>query len=64
MKFLIANRTAPDGMPHSAQSHLGLYCLLMSHKQDARLMLVKGKGNFEINDLKIQVHILFKSVEN
>ena len=27
MKFLCANRIAPDGTPHSAASHLGLYCL-------------------------------------
>ena len=30
MKFLCANRIAPDGRPHSAASHLGLYCLPMS----------------------------------
>ena len=28
MKFLGANRIAPDGTPHSAASHLGLFCLL------------------------------------
>ena len=32
LKFLCANRIAPDGTPHSAASHLGLYCLPMSHK--------------------------------
>ena len=37
MKFLCANRIAPDGTPRSAASHLGLYCLPMSHKRDARL---------------------------
>ena len=37
MKFLLANRIAPDGTSHSAASHLGLYCLPMSHKKDARL---------------------------
>ena len=26
MKFLSANRTAPDGTSYSAASHLGLYC--------------------------------------
>ena len=35
MKFLVANRIAPDGTPRSAVSHLGLYCLPMSHKKDA-----------------------------
>ena len=37
MKFLNANRMAPDGTPRSAASHLGLFCLPMSHKRDARL---------------------------
>ena len=37
MKFLQANRIAPDVTPCSAASHLGLYCLPMSHKRDARL---------------------------
>ena len=37
MKFLGANRIAPDGTPRSAASHLGLFCLPMSHKRDARL---------------------------
>ena len=36
MKFLSANRIAPDETPHSAASHLGLCCLPMSHKRDAR----------------------------
>ena len=38
MKFLCANRIASDGTPRSAASHLGLYCLPMSHKKDARLL--------------------------
>ena len=38
MKFLYANRIAPDGTPRSAASHLGLFCLPMSHKKDARLI--------------------------
>ena len=37
MKILLANRIAPDGTPRSAASHLGLLCLSMSHKRDARL---------------------------
>ena len=37
MKFLCANRIAPDGTPRYAASHLGLCCLPMSHKRDARL---------------------------
>ena len=38
MKFLLANRIAPDGTPRSAASHLGLFCLPMSHKKDARFI--------------------------
>ena len=37
MKFLCANRIAPDGTPRSAASDLVLFCLPMSHKRDARL---------------------------
>ena len=37
MKILLANRIAPDGTPRSAASHLGLFCLPMSHKRNARL---------------------------
>ena len=37
-KFLAANSVAPDGTPRSAASHLGLHCLPMSHKKDARLI--------------------------
>ena len=36
MNFLWANRIAPGGTPRSAASHLGLFCLVMSHKKDAR----------------------------
>ena len=44
MKFLCANRIAPDGTPRSAASHLGLCCLPMSHKKDTRLKLVKCRS--------------------
>ena len=37
MKFLLANRIAPDGTPHSVASNLGLFCLPISHKWDTRL---------------------------
>ena len=46
MKFLCANRIAPDGTPCSATSHLGLFCLPMSHKMDARLIWVKMDFSF------------------
>ena len=35
--FLSANRITPDGKPRFAASHLGLFCLPMSHKKDVRL---------------------------
>ena len=41
MKFMQANRIAPDGTPRFAASHLGLFCLPMSHKKDVRLIWVK-----------------------
>ena len=37
MKIFLASRIAPDGLPGSAASQLGLYCLLMSLKKDVRL---------------------------
>ena len=42
MKFVQANRIAPDGTPRFAASNLGLICLLMPHKKDARLIWVKA----------------------
>ena len=36
--FMIANRKAKDGMSRSGASHLGLYCLPLSHKKDTRLI--------------------------
>ena len=41
MKIMCANRIAPDGTPCFVASHLGLFCLPMSHKKDARLIWVK-----------------------
>ena len=38
LKILSANRIAPDGTPRFAASHLGLFCLPMSHKKDATLI--------------------------
>ena len=41
IKFMQANIITPDGTPHFVASHLGILCLPMSHKKDARLILVK-----------------------
>ena len=41
MKIKIANSIAPDCTPRFAASHLGLFCLPMSHKKNARLKWVK-----------------------
>ena len=37
---MLANSGDPDQMPRSAASDLGLHCLPMSHKKDARLIWV------------------------
>ena len=42
MKFIKANRIARDGTPRFAASHLGLFCLPMSHKKYTRLIWVKN----------------------
>ena len=45
MKIMLNSiyRIAPDGTPHFAVSHQGLFCLPMSHKKDANdgLMFLK-----------------------
>ena len=41
MKIKIANKIAPVGVPRFAASHLGLFCLPISNKKDARLICVK-----------------------
>ena len=62
MKFLQANRIAPDGTPRSAVSHLGLFCLcpikgtpglneLSTGKADTKLCLEKKKKK-KRNDIK------------
>ena len=48
MNFLSANRIAPDGTPRFAASHLGLFCLPMSHIKDASLIWVKRQGDQEL----------------
>ena len=40
-KFVPANRIAPNETSRFVASHLGLFCLPMSHKKDARLLMVK-----------------------
>ena len=44
--FLLANSEDPDLTPRSAASDLGLHCLPMSKKWDARLVWVRGKFCF------------------
>ena len=43
--FLLANSEDPDQTPRSAASDLGLHCLPMSQKWDARLIWVKFTNN-------------------
>ena len=40
-----ANSGDPDQMPHSVASDLGLHCMPMSHKKDARHIWVKNAIN-------------------
>ena len=40
MRSMSANRRAPDVTPRFAASHLGLFCLPMSRKKDARRIWV------------------------
>ena len=42
MKIMSANRIAQDGKPRLAASHLGLFCLPISHKKDVKLIWVKS----------------------
>ena len=37
MKFMKGNRIAPDGTPHFAASHLGLFCLPIPHNKSCRM---------------------------
>ena len=54
MKFLCANRIATP----SAASHLGLCCLPMSHKTDARLNELKtGSGAFILHTYSVVVFL-------
>ena len=40
MKIMSANRIGPDGTLRFAASHLGLFCMPMSHKKDVRLIWI------------------------
>ena len=42
MIIMKANRIAQDGTPYFVASHLGLFCLPMSHKKDTTFMWVKS----------------------
>ena len=43
--FLVSKQISSDGAPRFAASHLGLFCLSMSHKKDPRLIWVKVTTN-------------------
>ena len=47
MKFMSANRIAPDGTPRFAASRLGLFCSHMSHKKEVRIIWVNEKIIFK-----------------
>ena len=50
MKIKIANKIATYGTPRFAASHLGLFCLPMSHKMDARLIWVETASETKRED--------------
>ena len=69
MNFLCANRKGPDGMPCFAASHLGLFCLPMSHVhvQDTWLIWVKvskfsNTHLLYLKHLNIQTYRFYHSV--
>ena len=47
MKFMSTNRKVSDGTPRFAATHLGLFCMHMSHKKDA-------KQQFSLYELMIE----------
>ena len=51
MKVLQGKRIARDGTPHFAVSHLGLFCLPMSHKKGRRtyVALVRSHALFAVH---------------
>ena len=56
MKIISANRIAHYGTPRFAASHLGLFCLPMSHKKDTRLICVNVMNAFVGFDLSWTKH--------
>ena len=54
MKFLCANRIAPDGTPRSAASHLGLFGLPMSHKKGRQAYELTTQSHCETDGLVYQ----------
>ena len=61
MNFLQANRIAPDGTLRFEASHLGLFCLPMSHKKDAKLKQVKTSSpRATIAHLRVYSHLTKK----
>ena len=59
MNIMSANRIAADGAPHFAASHLGLFCLPMFHKKDARLIWVKMAQKLNTIFLIFYIHSHF-----
>ena len=55
MRFILANRIAPDGTPRLAVSHLVLLCLPMSHKKVVRLIWVNTFIQFMLEKSKTPV---------
>ena len=61
MKFMSANRKAPDGTPRFAASHLGLFCLPKSHKKHDYINPADGRPIYR--PIKCQILALFSSAD-
>ena len=64
IKFMKANRKAPDGTPHFGASHLGLFNLPMFHKKDAVLIWVNKEELTHIQIMVFQSSSLHESTFN
>ena len=51
---MLANNEDPDQTPRPAASDLGLHCLSMSQKRDARLIWIKYYTIRAVNNKEVQ----------
>ena len=62
MKFMSANRLAPDGTPRFAASYLGLFCLPMSYKKGHQAFMgYTVQLGFTEENIMVFLVLLFKT---